>query len=99
MDDEFPQVWLDVVRFNQVLNNLISNAIKFTEKGGVTVRLKELSECAENIELSVEVSDTGKGISREKQETIFEAFKQEDNTTQRVFGGTGLGLSHCEADR
>lgn len=93
IDDEFPQVWLDVVRFNQVLNNLISNAIKFTEKGGVTVRLKELSECEENIELSVEVSDTGKGISKDKQETIFEAFKQEDNTTQRVFGGTGLGLS------
>ena len=93
IDDDIPMLWLDVVRFNQVLNNLINNAIKFTDEGGVTVRLKKTNEVDNEVGLRVEVSDTGKGIADDKQDDIFEAFKQEDSSTQRVYGGTGLGLS------
>ncbi|MBI1306478.1 MAG: response regulator [Bacteroidetes bacterium] len=93
LHDNIPMVWLDVVRFNQVLNNLINNAIKFTDEGGVYVGLQIENKTEETLELSVEVSDTGRGIAEDKLDSIFEAFKQEDNSTQRVYGGTGLGLS------
>lgn len=93
IDDNIPMVWLDVTRFNQVLNNLINNAIKFTEKGGVKVRLLKEEEGDSEVSICVEVSDSGKGIAEDKKDDIFEAFKQEDSSTQRVYGGTGLGLS------
>lgn len=93
IDEDIPLVWLDVVRFNQVLNNLINNAIKFTEEGGVTVWLKKLHQSDEDVNLCVKVSDTGIGIAEDKQDEVFEAFKQEDTSTQRKYGGTGLGLS------
>jgi signal transduction histidine kinase len=93
IDEGIPLVWIDVVRFNQVLNNLINNAIKFTAKGGVTVKLKVVSETDDALNLLVEVIDTGVGVAADKQAEIFEAFKQEDSSIQTKYGGTGLGLS------
>lgn len=78
----------DRLRLEQILRNLLSNALKFTRHGSVTLLLKP-----ENGELSFAVKDTGIGIAAEKQQTIFEAFQQADGSTRRQFGGTGLGLS------
>ena len=79
----------DRMRLEQVLKNLLSNAFKFTEKGGVTLSVER--EGDEGIALSV--TDTGIGISQEQQQSIFEAFRQADGTISRRYGGTGLGLS------
>lgn len=79
----------DRQRLEQVLKNLLSNAFKFTEKGGV--RLKIVPAGDKSIAFSV--VDTGIGVSREQQEAIFEAFRQADGTISRKYGGTGLGLS------
>ncbi|TJZ61206.1 response regulator [Sphingobacterium olei] len=79
----------DEYRLEQVLKNFLSNAFKFTDKNGkVDFNISYLDN-----NLHFKVSDTGKGISKEKQELIFEAFKQEDGSTSRKYGGTGLGLS------
>lgn len=78
----------DERRLLQVLLNIVSNAVKFTDKGGVTIRARTI---AENFEVVVE--DTGPGIPAEDQARIFEAFQQGDNTSTRLKGGTGLGLS------
>jgi CheY-like chemotaxis protein/CHASE3 domain sensor protein len=78
----------DAQRLDQVLKNLISNALKFTERGAVTVHIRPQ---AERIEFAVQ--DTGIGIASEQQGIIFEAFRQADGTTNRKYGGTGLGLS------
>ncbi len=79
----------DVQRLEQVLKNLLSNALKFTAHGGVELGLR--SDAGER--LAFWVRDTGMGIAPEQQEIIFEAFRQADGTTSRRFGGTGLGLS------
>jgi HAMP domain-containing protein/signal transduction histidine kinase/CheY-like chemotaxis protein len=79
----------DEQRLEQILRNLLSNAFKFTESGGVTLRIKR--EPGEQI--SFAVTDTGVGIPPEKLQVIFEAFQQADGTTSRKYGGTGLGLS------
>lgn len=79
----------DEYRLQQVLKNFLSNAFKFTDRGGKV----SLSTQEKNGELYLRVSDTGKGISKEKQALIFEAFRQEDGSTSRKYGGTGLGLS------
>lgn len=92
IDDDIPFVWLDIVRFNQVINNLVTNAIKFTEEGSVTLRIKKINQNDENIELLTEIIDTGIGIPEDKQETIWEVFTQASSTTNRLYGGTGLGL-------
>lgn len=92
VDEDIPTVWLDIVRFNQVINNLITNAIKFTEKGSVTLRIKKLHQTDKKITLLTEVIDTGIGIPKNKQETIWEAFTQASSKTNRLYGGTGLGL-------
>ena len=92
LDVETEQIIGDSSRIRQILTNLISNAIKFTEQGKVrlSVALKPLDDgCV----LVVSVKDTGVGISPEKQASIFEQFSQEDVSTTRQFGGTGLGLS------
>jgi signal transduction histidine kinase/CheY-like chemotaxis protein/NO-binding membrane sensor protein with MHYT domain len=83
----------DPTRIRQILFNLISNAIKFTEKGEIliSVKLEKLED--KNCDIRIEVSDTGIGISESNQGKIFEVFKQEDGTTTRRFGGTGLGLA------
>ncbi|WP_298037764.1 ATP-binding protein [uncultured Desulfuromonas sp.] len=83
----------DPARLRQVLLNLVGNAVKFTEKGEVAIRLSSLSEEDGSLLLRFEVCDTGVGIPPEVQETIFESFSQADNNTTRKFGGTGLGLA------
>lgn len=81
----------DKMRLEQILKNLISNAIKFTEKGSVTLSVKKDPENDKQILFSV--TDTGIGIPYDKQASIFEAFQQADGSTKRKYGGTGLGLS------
>ena len=83
----------DPVRLLQVLSNLISNAIKFTEKGGITVSVNVKNETAERIWIELIVSDTGIGIPADKVETVFESFTQASPETTRKYGGTGLGLA------
>ncbi len=83
----------DAVRFCQILINLISNAIKFTEQGLVVVDVQQVEATAENVLISCLVSDTGVGIAADKKERIFDSFRQADGSTTRKFGGTGLGLA------
>ena len=83
----------DPLRIQQVLINLLNNSIKFTSKGGIRLLIDQLDETDEEISLLFEVSDTGVGISQEKINSLFEAFKQADTSTTRTFGGTGLGLT------
>ena len=85
-----PSVALDPTRFRQVVLNLVGNAVKFTEDGGVVVRLDH--HAASN-RLEVAVTDTGIGIDPARRARIFEPFRQADGSTTRRFGGTGLGLS------
>jgi signal transduction histidine kinase/CheY-like chemotaxis protein/HPt (histidine-containing phosphotransfer) domain-containing protein len=86
----------DPTRIRQVLVNLIGNAIKFTDKGAVTVAVRYAAESGGRPILHVEVKDTGIGISDEAQKSLFQAFNQADGTITRRFGGTGLGLAICK---
>jgi len=84
----------DAGRLRQVLLNLVGNAIKFTEEGEVVVRAEVASDAGlEEVRVRFTVSDTGIGIPLDKQERIFRAFEQEDTSTTRKYGGTGLGLT------
>ncbi|HEV2233029.1 MAG TPA: response regulator [Terriglobia bacterium] len=83
----------DPGRLRQIIINLVGNAIKFTERGEVVVRVKPESKIEGAIVLQYSVSDTGIGIPRDKQQLIFEAFSQSDSSTTRKYGGTGLGLA------
>jgi len=85
----------DPVRLNQVLSNLVNNALKFTEAGTVVVSAKRVKSASGGCRIEFSVSDTGVGIEKAKQRAIFEAFSQADQTTTRRFGGTGLGLAIC----
>ena len=85
----------DPGRLRQILLNLLGNAIKFTERGEIEVAVELAEPGAAGQVLHFCVSDTGIGIAPEKQEHIFEAFAQEDSSTTRRFGGTGLGLTIC----
>lgn len=87
--DAPPSLFTDPTRLQQILKNLISNALKFTERGGVTLRVERQPDRT----LRFSVTDTGIGIPPEQQEAIFEAFRQADGTVSRRYGGTGLGLS------
>jgi signal transduction histidine kinase/CheY-like chemotaxis protein len=83
----------DSFRLKQILYNLISNAIKFTSKGSVTLKVEHDLESNQNIKFQFIVTDTGIGIPQEKINLIFEQFSQVDSSTTRVYGGTGLGLT------
>jgi len=83
----------DSGRIRQILLNLGANAIKFTEKGEVIIRAELIKETADTAYILFSVTDTGMGIPKDKQETIFAAFVQADGSTTRIHGGTGLGLA------
>lgn len=87
--DVVQKIETDAMRLDQVLKNLVSNAVKFTENGEVSIEVSNASKGY----LSFAVKDTGIGIPNDKLDLIFQAFQQEDGTTNRKFGGTGLGLS------
>jgi CheY-like chemotaxis protein/HPt (histidine-containing phosphotransfer) domain-containing protein len=94
LDDSVPAfVKADETRLLQILSNLTSNALKFTENGSVAITVKPLSVSSEVTELEVRVTDTGIGISPENLQKLFNAFQQVDNSTSKNYGGTGLGLA------
>ncbi|MBT5815817.1 MAG: response regulator [Opitutales bacterium] len=83
----------DPTRLRQVIVNLISNAVKFTAKGGVAVQVSSCQENGDNIMLQISIRDTGIGIPKDRLNSLFESFSQVDASTTRNYGGTGLGLS------
>lgn len=94
LDDDLPAyVMGDEVRLSQVLNNLISNAIKFTHRGQIRIEISKFSECENHHRIQFTVKDTGVGIAPEAREVIFERFTQANSEIDRQYGGSGLGLS------
>jgi PAS domain S-box-containing protein len=83
----------DPVRLTQVLDNLITNAIKFTDEGKVSLTIETVSDEENEMKLLFEIRDTGIGIEKSKQEEIFESFTQAKDNISRIYGGTGLGLT------
>lgn len=98
MDENVPpQVIGDALRLRQVLINLISNALKFTEKGEIDVRVSTRAHASANhVIIKFEISDTGIGIPEDKLPRLFQSFSQADASTSRKYGGTGLGLAICK---
>lgn len=93
-DTNIPQVLLgDPVRLHQIILNLVSNAIKFTSKGKITVSVHLINEDEESVTVEFAIADTGIGIEEEKIDTIFDDFQQATSGTSRLYGGTGLGLA------
>ena len=85
----------DPVRVRQIVNNYLSNAIKFTHKGSVTLHVEGESNAAGRMKLKISVQDTGVGIAKDVQAQLFQKFTQADSSTTRQYGGTGLGLAIC----
>jgi signal transduction histidine kinase/CheY-like chemotaxis protein len=86
----------DPIRLNQILSNLLSNALKFTNSGSITVILNELERKGNQSKIEFSVIDTGIGIPKEKHSIVFDSFTQASPDTTRHFGGTGLGLAICK---
>jgi signal transduction histidine kinase/ActR/RegA family two-component response regulator len=94
VDGDIPQlVRIDPVRVQQCASNLVSNAIKFTEAGGVTIAARMIEAIGAPPKIAIDVTDTGKGVDAEALGKLFEPFTQADATISREYGGTGLGLS------
>jgi signal transduction histidine kinase/CheY-like chemotaxis protein len=92
--NNLPEVLVgDSVRLNQILYNLINNAVKFTQEGSVTLAVNTVEMSDKDVLLKFTITDTGIGISQEQQSQIFNEFSQANSSTTREFGGTGLGLS------
>ncbi|GAB2562407.1 hypothetical protein GCM10027066_02250 [Dyella jejuensis] len=99
MESGLPAAFVaDVHRIRQVLNNLVSNAVKFTESGRIILRVKQLPEFASSgaMRLRFEVIDSGIGITQEQRRQVFQPFSQADASISRRFGGSGLGLALCQ---
>ncbi|BBL71231.1 GAF domain-containing hybrid sensor histidine kinase/response regulator [Methylogaea oryzae] len=97
MDADVPRRLLgDPIRLSQVLNNLVGNALKFTEQGGVSLRVGRIGGSDGLVRLRFAVQDTGIGLSREEAGRLFVPFTQADGSITRKYGGTGLGLSICK---
>ncbi len=93
VDPDFvPNLISDPLRINQVITNLISNAIKFTQDGKITIKLHQIAVHEKISSFKIEVIDTGIGIDKDKFQSIFQKFSQAETKTSRQFGGTGLGL-------
>ena len=93
IDPSMPRfAYVDAIRFKQILANLLGNAVKFTLKGEVELKIRYQAVDGDNGTLSVSVRDTGIGINKEQQSKLFKSFSQADSSTTRKFGGTGLGL-------
>lgn len=95
-DDVPLKIMGDVTRMRQVVWNILSNAIKFTEQGKITVEVEVADKQENAYQLTFWIRDTGPGISKDKQSSLFEAFTQADTSTTRKHGGTGLGLAICD---
>jgi len=96
IDKKIPDHLLgDPYRLNQILTNLVNNAIKFTEEGSVTLKIELLEKKNNTVKLFFRVIDTGIGISKEGQKKLFKEFSQTESSTTRKYGGTGLGLAIC----
>jgi PAS domain S-box-containing protein len=94
IDEDLPDAVIgDPVRLGQILTNLITNAVKFTEEGRVVVAASLVKQDADSVTICFEVKDTGIGIPQDKQEAVFESFTQASSDTTRKYGGTGLGLT------
>ncbi len=98
IDNDVPRTVIgDALRLKQVVNNLLANAIKFTEQGEVVVHLGIAETSGDAMVLQCEVRDTGIGINADHQNQVFQPFTQADNSISRKYGGTGLGLAICES--
>lgn len=97
LESDVPEyIWSDEGRLKQVLVNLVNNALKFTEKGQVIIKVKVNSIEENDYDLKFEVQDTGIGIPESKKSKLFKSFSQVDSGTARMYGGTGLGLAICK---
>ncbi|HNP17179.1 MAG TPA: ATP-binding protein [Fulvivirga sp.] len=93
-DDNIPEVLLgDPARLHQIILNLVSNAVKFTSQGRITVSVRMLSEAEESVRVEFSIADTGIGINENKINQIFDNFHQASSDISRIYGGTGLGLA------
>ena len=98
IDSSIPQVLCgDPLRLQQILTNLVNNAIKFTSQGEILLNISLLEQKEDRVQLQFEVEDSGIGMNQEQIDGLFQSFSQADSSTTRKYGGTGLGLSICKS--